>query len=432
MTAFIVAALLLTAVVIALVTRPLHVEANDAGAHVRENLNATLLREEFVGLERDRDLGVLDEAAYTQARDDLSRRLLDETAPAAATAAAPQRPMRTFVLVVLLLPLAAGMLYAFRGTPQALLGQAQQAANGQSSSMASAESSGTPDPEVLKMVDKLRAKLKDKPDDAQGWAMLGRSYTVLGRYDDAVQAFDKIGPTLDANAAWLAEFADAAAMQAGGNPTGRPEQLAQRALHVDPDNALALMMASYAAAARTDFETAIPLIEHALKVIPADSEDHRFLEDLLAKSRERARGRVAGVPVAAATVEAPSPREAVSKSTTASSVPTALSLEIRLASALQDDARGKVLFLIARVPGERMPLAVIRRVPEAWPVHLVLDDSAVLSPGRSLSSVARVQVEARVSANGAASAAPGDLVAETELQTGQSGTAVLTIAHARP
>ena len=34
--------------------------------------------------------------------------------------------------------------------------------------------------------------LKAEPDNAEGWVMLARSYTALGRYSDAVQAFLRI------------------------------------------------------------------------------------------------------------------------------------------------------------------------------------------------------------------------------------------------
>ena len=39
------------------------------------------------------------------------------------------------------------------------------------------------------MVDKLAARMKEQPDDAEGWTMLARSYTVLGRFAEALPAY---------------------------------------------------------------------------------------------------------------------------------------------------------------------------------------------------------------------------------------------------
>ena len=41
------------------------------------------------------------------------------------------------------------------------------------------------------MVERLAQRLKDQPQDAEGWAMLARSYSVLGRHPEALQAYEK-------------------------------------------------------------------------------------------------------------------------------------------------------------------------------------------------------------------------------------------------
>ena len=41
---------------------------------------------------------------------------------------------------------------------------------------------------ILGMVERLAGRLKDNPDDAEGWRMLARSYEVLGETDKAKEA----------------------------------------------------------------------------------------------------------------------------------------------------------------------------------------------------------------------------------------------------
>jgi hypothetical protein len=72
---------------------------------------------------------------------------------------------------------------------------------------------------------------------------------------------------------------------------------------------------------------------------------------------------------------------------------------------------GTTLFIYATdtaSPGP--PLAVLRLRVEHWPVTFVLDDADAMIPGRNLSSVKSVQLEARISPRGEALPSPGDLV----------------------
>jgi len=41
------------------------------------------------------------------------------------------------------------------------------------------------------MAEKLAAKMKDRSQDSEGWAMLARTYGVLGRHSEAIAAFEK-------------------------------------------------------------------------------------------------------------------------------------------------------------------------------------------------------------------------------------------------
>ncbi|GIX15952.1 MAG: hypothetical protein KatS3mg119_0138 [Rhodothalassiaceae bacterium] len=59
--------------------------------------------------------------------------------------------------------------------------------------MIAAMRAGDPGAAIAGMVERLRARLAEDPDDAEGWAMLARSYEVLGRPADALAALERLG-----------------------------------------------------------------------------------------------------------------------------------------------------------------------------------------------------------------------------------------------
>src|SRR5438046_2056141 len=83
--------------------------------------------------------------------------------------------------------------------------------------------------------------------DADGWKLLGRSYTVMGRFQEAVDAYAKAAQRDPRDAQLLADFADALAMARGPSGQmrlfGEPERLIERALEIDPKNLKALALA---------------------------------------------------------------------------------------------------------------------------------------------------------------------------------------------
>jgi cytochrome c-type biogenesis protein CcmH len=76
---------------------------------------------------------------------------------------------------------------------------------------------------------------------------------------------------------------------------------------------------------------------------------------------------------------------------------------------------GTTLFVYATEPGTPgPPLAFVKLRVDAWPMSFVLDDADAMIPGRTLSSVRRLQLEARVSPSGAALPCAGDLLGRLE------------------
>jgi cytochrome c-type biogenesis protein CcmH len=93
---------------------------------------------------------------------------------------------------------------------------------------------------------------------------------------------------------------------------------------------------------------------------------------------------------------------------------------------------GDTLIVFARpAEGSRMPLAIVRQPADTRPVTVQLDDSSAMSPQSKLSTAERVVVVARVSRQGGAMAASGDLEGESAPREPQ-GDVQLVIDRVRP
>jgi cytochrome c-type biogenesis protein CcmH len=260
------------------------------------------------------------------------------------------------------------------------------------------------------MVERLAARLRESPDDVEGWKLLGRSYSVLGRFPESADAYAKAAARAPRDAQLLADFADVLAMARGsagaGNLLGEPEKLIARALEIDPQNLKALALAGTAAFARKDYAAAAAQWEKMLPLVPPDSEDARAIRANVEEARA-----LAGSP----------PPAAVAKRSLKGTI--ALSSKVKAKASPED-----TVFIFARaVEGPPMPLAVQRVKVRELPVAFALDDSMAMAPGMSLSAHPRVVVVARVSRSGSPGAQPGDLQGTSAAVANYAGNVTVVI-----
>ncbi|HSB23220.1 MAG TPA: c-type cytochrome biogenesis protein CcmI [Burkholderiaceae bacterium] len=413
MTAFILLAALMTLAALALLSRPLWWRTTPVAP---DDATRTLAdaREQLRQLDALHASGTLTDAQAAEARARLEQRIGQAlTRPAQPPSAAAPRStsmlsaLSLFVLVVVV----AG--YATLGTPQAL----------DPAVRAAGSDSGTGHPITMEQIEdmtgKLAARLKEQPDDVDGWAMLGRSYAVLGKHPLAMAAFKQAVTLKPDDAVLLADYADSMAVVNGRNLEGEPSRLIARALELDPNNLKALSLAGTAAFMRKDYTLALQHWERMQKVAP-DSEFAKQIQGGIEEARSLAAAAGQPVPARSESVEAkaPAPQAAGGERITG-----VVKLSAGLASkAAPDDT----VFVYARAAqGPRMPLAILRRQVKDLPLQFALDDSMAMSPAARLSSAQQVVVSARISKSGNAMPQPGDLLGESAPVT--PGTKGLTL-----
>jgi cytochrome c-type biogenesis protein CcmH len=367
--------------------------------------NIAIYRDQLRELDADLAAGTLMREQHDEARRELERRMLEDVGPGKDSAPAAEAGRGSAIAVGIAIPLVAALLYFAVGNPRAL---APVPARG--------DGQGVTVEQIEGMVERLAARMKENPDDAKGWVMLGRSYMVLDRFPEAVDAYANAIKRSPPDAQLLVDYADAIAMARGRRLEGEPESLIAQALKLDPDNVKALLLAGTVAFQKKDFKGAIVHWEKILKVVPPDSEIADSIRDGVADARKLAGGKPAPAPKAVG------------------SAPATVSGTVRLAPGVSAKAApDDTVFVFARaVEGPRIPLAVMKKRVRDLPAAFKLDDSMAMSPAAKLSDHAQVVIGARVSKSGNPVAQPGDLEGlSAPLKAGASGV-IITIDREIP
>ena len=246
-------------------------EKNVKSRDERREANIAVYRDQLSELEADLRNGIVGEDQYAQDRDEIERRLLEDTAGASSkkTKAAAMNGRNTAYLLGFSIPVVAIVFYLVVGQPNLIENPAAVGPPPPATASGPMERSQE---QIEANVAKLAKKLESNPNDAQGWTMLARSYSSMEKFGEAAGAYAKATDLTPKDADLWAEYAFATAMASGRSLQGKPVELINHALQVDPENAKALQLAGSAAFEAKDYKKAIDYWQRVLKKVPADSE----------------------------------------------------------------------------------------------------------------------------------------------------------------
>jgi cytochrome c-type biogenesis protein CcmH len=395
MSIFLLLAVLMTAAALMFVLPALLRKSSDVPiCPMQEDPSLQVLRGQLRELDIDLANGSIHVDDYAVARHELAQRVSEDVraklvAPSVARLGAP-RERNTATMVALSVVALAAALYLFLGAP-AGLDPIQRAAEQDQTHAVGAQ-------QIEAMVTALALRLQTDPSNIEGWSMLARSYKSLGRMAAAADAYAHLVQLVPDDADLLTSYADTLATVQGNNLEGKPEELIQRALRLEPLNMKALALSGSAAFERKDYVRAIEQWQKILALLPAASEMRRSIESSIADARQGA--AVAGSKPNSAT------QLPVSLKERTKGLSGTVTLDPALLSQLGADT---TVFIFARAAqGSRRPLAVLRKQVKDLPFNFVLDDSMSMSPDDKLSDVDQLVVGARVSKTGNATALAGD------------------------
>lgn len=373
----------------------------------RASINMEIFNDRLAELERDNANGVLNEEDYAAARRELERELLRDTGGVQAQTGPVKAGGRGSALVVaLFVPLLSLGLYLGIGERELATGAVQTAGQPQSRAGSSAMAQAGPQggqASIAELVDGLARRLENEPRNLEGWTMLGRSYQLLERYDDALEAFAKARELAPQDPDLLVFYGESLALSRGGDLKGEPARFVSRALAIEPNHPDGLWLKGVAARQQGDLKTALASWQRLHGLLAG--EEQAMLDEHIANLEAGMSGSPASTAVAEATVADPAPTPAGAAQT--AEIKVKVSLENGTAAGIRES---DTVFVFARAAaGPRMPLAIVRKTVADLPFEVVLDDDMAMTPAFRLSNFDEVVIGARVSRSGNAMPQAGDL-----------------------
>ena len=348
------------------------------------NANAKVYRDQISDLDREHESGHISDEEWQQSRDELSVRLLEDTAAIDDPAAKAEKPaVWTAVVLAVAMPISAMGLYMWVGNPEAL------------NPLALKSPDQVDQKDLVKLAQTLADRLQSQPDNLQGWVMLGRTYRTLENFDASLKAYDT-ALKMSADDDLQLERIEVMAMQRQGQFEGEPWRVIREILQKDPQHFGALLTAGSASYAEGKYADALKYWEQARKPLDANNPDLPGLENAIATVRDKL-----GMP----TKPVPSVSSALN-----------VSGQISLSAALKAKVSPNDAVFVYATPanGDRMPLAIMKTTVSQLPLNFMLDDSTAMTPERKLSMAGEVLVKVRVSKSGNAMPQSGDLTGASE------------------
>ena len=381
MTNFIIPAILLLVLVLLLLLRPF-IFPGKTHSTSRRQMNVSIYREELDKLEAERQSGLMDEQSYALAHAELRQRLFQDTNEEDDKSFSKSPKITILGILIFVLILSSGLYF--------VLGDATRVAQKNAEKPVTQEA-------VERMVTEFAQKMEKDPQNLKGWVMLARSYRILGRNQEAEKAYARAGDFVNSDPQLLADYADVIATNTNGDFSGKPMQLINQALKLDPNNLLALWLSGSASFSTQNYKVAVQTWEKLNSLLPAQSDESRAIQASIAEAREKGH-----LPASAPLVMSDK----------------AVSGIVEVAADLQSKIKaGDILMVIARKPGERMPVAVLKTDVTKFPMSFALNDALAMNPQMPISQLPEVSVEVRISKTGMAKAETGDLISKPKIVT---------------
>ncbi|MBE8166855.1 MAG: tetratricopeptide repeat protein [Shewanella sp.] len=258
----------------------------------------------------------------------------------------------------------------------------------QTPQLAQSHESMTQEQIIEQQLSMMQQQVNADPKDSETWFSLGHAYISLGRYSEAISAFDKAIAIDGETAELLGPKATALFYQADQQMTPEIQTIIDRSLTLDSSDPATLLLVGMSAFFDSGYQRAIDAWQ---KILNSDRQDidRTAVMNAIAEANKRLNGSANETALSNATI----------------------TVEVSIASALIDQATATdTLYLFARTSGDKIvPIAATKLISAQFPLTVELNQSNELGTGVSLSDVSHVDVIALLSKDGKLKPKVGDL-----------------------
>lgn len=352
----------------------------------RTETNTQIYRANLEKLQRQLDDELIDDAEYKTLKTELDHKLLQDEE--AAKQQLELRPRAKFWPILLsLLVVAISISLYFRIGAYHKLSPAHPTSAGAPHGQMSQEQL------VESQLAQLEQQTQAEPDNSEAWFNLGHTYISVGKFDEAIAAFDKVIAQLGERAEFIGPQAQALYYKNNQQMTPQVQAKIDQALALDPNDVSTLVLLGMHSYLNADYATAINHWQQVLNTNRPDI-DREALNGAINDAKQRL--VEAGEPVPETTAAAPGPE---------------IKVKVEVDPSLNDRIKAdQVVFIYAvAIEGPRMPLAAVKLTAGELPTEVTLNDAMAMTPNLKLSSVEQVHIFGIVSQSGNAGIKPGDL-----------------------
>ena len=137
------------------------------------------------------------------------------------------------------------------------------------------------------LIEKLQARLSDKPESARGWYLLGRLYASQQQWQHAQDAFAKAHQFLPNDEQITVNYAQSMWQLNKNKFDNTSRALFKTVLQKNENQPDALAMLAMDAFVSHDYQQAINYWQRLLKLTPTDSDDAKALRKAITKAQQR-------------------------------------------------------------------------------------------------------------------------------------------------